>query len=87
MYKGYRISEQVTEYSYLGLPSTHVLVEAETGCQECEDANEIQVGHSQCSITPEDLQDDKLVTPVLLSVGWRLVWNGVPFAVDEWWED
>ena len=85
MYKGYKVREIILhDYQH---PETAVIIDAPCGCEQCQELQKVQPGHSLCSLMPDDLVDDPNVYPSLDdSHGWILYFVGDNEYVDEWLE-
>ena len=83
MYKNYKVREIVIN-DYQNPETITVVDGVGCGCQQCQDAGEIQQGHFACGILPQALQNDKNIYPRLERGEWYAQFVGDIECVDEW---
>lgn len=85
-YKNFVVNEVILhDYQY---PETAILINAPSGCPECNSKGVVQPGHSQCDIIPKSLiGDDKIFPRLEQGWGWILEYIGNNKSVDEWLPD
>ncbi|MCP5016933.1 MAG: hypothetical protein GY938_16945 [Ketobacter sp.] len=69
------------------VPEMAVLIDAPTGCSQCEEAGQVQPGHSQCGVTPALTNDSNVYPRLEQGWGWILEFIGDDEHVDEWVDD
>lgn len=82
MYKGYKVKEIVlNDYFH---PETITVIDVPCGCAQCEELNEVQIGHFACGLLPESLRNDQNIYPRMERNAWYTEYVGDTDLVDEW---